>query len=489
MKALVSLFIIGCGWAASAAEQPNLLVFIVDDMGWQDSSVPFLHDAKGKPVTTDLNRRYRTPNMEALASRGMKFTRAYAHPVCTPSRVSLMTGKNPARHHVTNWTNPLGTENSDNDVPNLRSPDDWLRKGMAESEKPLPSLLRAAGYHTIHCGKAHFGSKGTWAADPKGIGFDVNIAGNEIGHPASYFAKENFGKGSNHVTGLDQWHGSDEFLTDVLTKELCDEIEKSAKDKKPFFAYMAHYAVHAPFQTDPRFAANYPDLTPPQRAYATLIEGMDRSLGDLLAKLDTLGIAQNTFVVFISDNGGDAPIPNNNKEPIVSGNAPLRGKKGMRYEGGMRVPMIASWAKPDASNPVQSGLPIKSGSSCGDLVHIADLFPTLLGLAGEKEISSPDGHDLRPYLRSDASYHRPQWLLTHYPHGHNNDHYTVLHEGTWKFIHNYGDDSTELYDLGTDLSESKNLASEQAERAAAMSKELERRLDECAALRSKRINP
>lgn len=489
MKALVPLFLTVCGWVASAAERPNLLVFLVDDMGWQDTSVPFLHDAEGKPVTTDLNRRYRTPNMEALATRGMKFTRAYAHPVCTPSRVSLMTGKNPARHRVTNWTSPTGEENGDNDVPHLRSPDGWLRTGMAESEKPLPALLRAAGYHTIHCGKAHFGSKGTRTADPKGIGFDVNIAGSEIGHPASYFAKDNFGKGPNHVTGLENWHGKEEFLTEVLTREFCREIERSAKGEKPFFAYMAHYAVHSPFQADPRFTANYPDLPHPQRAYATLIEGMDHSLGVILAKLDSLGIADDTFIIFMSDNGGDAPIPNDNKQPVISGNAPLRGKKAMRYEGGMRVPMIAAWAKADSANELQSGLPVQAGSRTDDLVHIADLFPTLLGLAGVKEFSSPDGHDLAPYLKGDARYHRPQWLVTHYPHGHNNDHFSVLHEGSWKFIQNHGDDTSELYNLANDLAEARNLASERPERAASMSRELERRLDDFAALRSKRINP
>lgn len=484
MKVILSLFLVFGGWAA-AEDRPNLLVFLVDDMGWQDTSLPFYHDAEGKPVTTELNRRYRTPNMEALAARGMKFTRAYSDPVCTPSRVSLMTGKNPARHRVTNWTSPTGVENGDNDVPTLRSPEGWLRKGIAETEKPLPALLRTAGYHTIHCGKAHFGSKGTWAADPKGVGFDVNIAGNEIGHPASYLAKENFGKGPNHVTGLDKWHGSDAFLTDVLTQELCGAIETAAKGDKPFFAYMAHYAVHAPFMADPRFAANYPGLTPPQRAYATLIEGMDRSLGDIIAKLEALGIADNTLVIFMSDNGGDAPIPNNNQKPVVSGNAPLRGKKGMRYEGGIRVPMIAAWAKADGKNP----FPIQAGSRSDDLVFIADLFPTLLGMAGAKDIPSFDGHDLRPYLKGDASYHRPQSLVTHYPHGHNNDHFSILHEGNWKFIHNYGDDSTELYDLSKDLAESKNLVTEEAERAGSMSKELERRLDEYGALRSKRIAP
>ena len=119
MKVHVSLFLILGGSPAIAADRPNLLVFLVDDMGWQDTSLPFLYDANGDPVKTDLNHRYRTPNMEALAARGMRFTRAYADPVCTPSRVSLMTGKNPARHRVTNWTSPAGVENGDNDVAHL----------------------------------------------------------------------------------------------------------------------------------------------------------------------------------------------------------------------------------------------------------------------------------------------------------------------------------------------------------------------------------
>ncbi len=473
---------------ATAGQRPNLLVFLVDDMGWQDTSLPFLHDAEGKPVVTDLNRRYRTPAMEALAARGMKFTRAYAHSVCTPSRITLMTGKNPARHRVTNWTSPTGAENGDNDVKHLRSPDGWGRTGIAAGEKTLPALLKAAGYRTIHCGKAHFGSRGAFGQDPKAIGFEVNIAGNEIGHPGSYFARDSFGKGSHHVPGLDRWHGQDLFLTEVLTRELCGAIETAAKDKQPFFAYMAHYAVHSPFQADPRFAKNYPDLPKPQQAYASLIESMDRSLGDILAKLDALGIAENTFVVFLSDNGGDAPIPNDKAAPVVSGNAPLRGKKGMRYEGGIRVPMIAAWAKPAASHPAQEKLKIPAGSHHDGFVSIADLFPTLLEIAGVSGVPSFDGHDLRPALKGGPAT-RPQQLVTHYPHGHNNDHFSILHEGHWKFIRNHADGMTELYNLASDLAETNNLASEQPERAAAMSVELERQLDAMGALRSKRVEP
>jgi arylsulfatase A-like enzyme len=472
----------------AAAERPNLLVFLVDDMGWQDTSLPFYHDAAGQPVATALNRRYRTPHMESLAARGMRFTRAYAHPVCTPSRITLMTGKNPARHRVTNWTSPAGIENGDNDVKHLRSPEGWGRTGIGAGEKTLPALLQAAGYRTIHCGKAHFGSRGAFGQDPRNVGFGVNIAGSEIGHPGSYFAKESFGKGSHHVTGLDQWHGQDLFLTEVLTRELSGAIEAAAKEKQPFFAYMAHYAVHSPFQADPRFAKNYPELPKPQQAYASLIEGMDRSLGDLLAQLDALGIAENTFVVFLSDNGGDAPIPNDKAKPEVAGNAPLRGKKGRRYEGGIRVPMIAAWAKPAPEHGAQATLKVPANSRHDGLVSIADLFPTLLELAGVSGVPPFDGHDLRPALQGDPPT-RPQRLLTHYPHGHNNDHYSIYHEDHWKFIRNHADGSGELYDLAKDLAESKNLATERPEVAAAMSEKLERQLDAYGALRSKRVDP
>ncbi|MCW1887794.1 sulfatase [Luteolibacter flavescens] len=481
-RLLLALAHVLCCGTATAAERPNVLVFIVDDMGWQDTSVPFHHDASGQPVVSALNRLYRTPHMERLAAQGMKFTRAYAHPVCTPSRISLMTGKNAARHRVTNWTNPAGTENGDNDVPHLRSPDGWGMKGISPDERPLPAVMKQSGYRTIHCGKAHFGSRGAFGQYPQAIGFDVNIAGNEIGHPASYFSRQDFGKGANHVTGLEKWHGTDGFLTDILTRELGDALTTVVEDRQqPFFAYMAHYAVHSPFMEDPRFAAGYPDLPPARRAYATLIEGMDRSLGDILAKLESLGVAEQTMVIFLSDNGGDAPIPNDKDAPVVSGNAPLRGKKGMRYEGGIRVPMIAAWAKPGPGNP----FPIRPASHTDDLVAIADVFPTVASLAAIPGVAPWDGHDLTPYLKGDAAYHRPQSLVTHYPHGHNNDHFSILHDGPWKLIRNRADDSTELYNLAEDISESRNLATEHPERAKAMAEDLERRLDGYGALRSK----
>jgi arylsulfatase A-like enzyme len=450
--------------------RPNLVFFLVDDMGWQDTSEPFYYDSSGNPVVTPLNQRYRTPNMEALADKGMKFTNAYSMPVCTPSRVCWMTGLNSARHHVTNWTSTTGADTDQNTTTSHNSPAAWNRTGLPAGFPTLPALLQAAGYRTLHAGKAHFGAT-PYAKDPLNVGFDVNIAGSEIGHPASYFAKDDFGTGSNHVTGLEQYHDTDLFLTEALTLEMNQAIERAVADGTPFFAYLAHYAVHSPFQTDPRFAANYPGLSGSLLAFATLIEGMDKSLGDLLAKLDQLGVADDTLVVFMSDNGGDAPFAD-----VNDSNAPLRHKKGSKYEGGIREPMIVSWAKRDAANLFQAALPIPAGSREDDLVAIFDFFPTFAAVAGVPVTGAIDGHDLTPYLRAVPGTHRPQELLIHFPHDHRSAYFTILREGDWKLIYNYAANSHELYHLATDLSERNDLAASEPERVMAMARTMARRL-------------
>ncbi|MCB1124953.1 MAG: sulfatase [Verrucomicrobiae bacterium] len=455
--------------------RPNIVFFLVDDMGWQDTSEPFYYDAAGTAVITPLNRRYRTPNMERLAAKGMKFTSAYAMPVCTPTRNCWITGLNSARHHVTNWTNPTGGETGNNTTPSHRSPTDWLRGGLAAERVILPSLLQAAGYRTIHAGKAHFGAT-PYARDPHNLGFDVNIAGSEIGHPASYYANDNFGTGSNHVPGLEDYHGTGLFLTEVLTREMNQAISRAVAEGAPFFAYLAHYAVHAPFQTDPRFSANYPELSGSQLAYATLIEGMDKSLGDLLAQLEALGVAENTLVVFMSDNGGDAPISPDSNEPVVMDNAPLRHKKGSKYEGGVRVPLIVAWARAVPANPFQAALPITPGSRQDDLVAVFDLFPTFAATARVPLDHAIDGFDLSPYLRGEPGHHRPQELLIHYPHDHRSDYFSILREGDWKLIYNHPDDTFELYNLAADLSESRNQFVAEPERAMRMARKLARQL-------------
>ncbi len=455
--------------------RPNILFVLVDDMGWQDTSVPFLHDSNGNPVVTPLNQRYRTPGMETLASRGMKFTNAYAMPVCTPSRNCWITGLNSVRHHVTNWTNISGTDTDENSTTSHNSPADWEKGGLSDSRVTLPSLLQAAGYRTIHAGKAHFGST-AYAHEPLNIGFDVNIAGSEIGHPASYFGTANFGTGTHHVPGLDAYHGQNIFLTEALTLEMNKALEDAVAGGAPFFAYMAHYAVHSPFQTDPRFSGNYPGLTGNQLAYATLIEGMDKSLGDILTKLEQLGVAEDTLVVFMSDNGGDAPMAS-----VDESNAPLRHKKGSKYEGGIREPMIVSWAKRDAANAFQTALPIPAASREDDIVAIFDFFPTFASVAGVAVPSGIDGHDLSPYLRGLPGNHRPQKLLIHFPHDHRSDYFTIFREESWKLIYNFPTESYELYNLSQDLSETTDLAAAEPERVMRMSRRMAARLNEAGA--------
>ncbi len=253
-------------------------------------------------------------------------------------------------------------------------------------------------------------------------------------------------------------------------------IEQAVEDDTPFFAYMAHYAVHSPFQTDPRFSGNYPGVTGSELAFATLIEGMDKSLGDILTKLDQLGVAENTLVVFMSDNGGDAPFAN-----VNDSNAPLRHKKGSKYEGGVREPFIVSWAKRNPANPFQTALSIPANSHQDDIIAVFDLFPTFAAVAGTPVTHTIDGYDLTPYFRATPGTHRPQEILIHFPHDHRSDYFTIYRENEWKLIYNYPANSYELYNLATDLSETTDLAASQPGRVMTMSRKMARQLADAGA--------
>ena len=446
--------------------RPNILLFVVDDMGSQDTSEPFQVDSSGNDVPSTLNARYKTPHMQALAANGMKFTHAYAIPVCTPTRCSLMNGQNSARHHVTNWTSPsYNGETGNNTIPSHNSPLNWRRTGLDVSSGSLPSILSGAGYRSIHAGKAHFGND-TANKDPLNVGFDVNIAGGSIGHPGSYTGT--YGQGGSHaVPGLSAYHNTGTFLTEALTLEMNKAIEDSVNDGVPFFAYMSHYAVHAPFQSDPRFTANYPTLSGNALAFATMIEGMDKSLGDIVAKINALGVGEDTLVIFISDNGSDSP----------SGSAPLRGKKGTKYEGGSRVPMITAWATPNPLSTFQTTLNIPANSYEDDIVTCFDIFPTILSVANVSHTNVIDGHDLSSYLKATAGTHRPQELLIHFPHDHNSDYYTFYREGPYKLIYNYAPNTYELYNVVTDISEATDLAASDPNRVMAMARKMAIALD------------
>lgn len=444
--------------------RPNILVFLVDDMGWQDCSLPFLYQ-NGQPVRTPLNQKYRTPNLEMLAAHGLRFTNATAHTVCSPSRVSLMTGMTAARHHVTNWTYPTDPRQTDNNNATLNPPADWRMSGMDAGDSPLPRIFQQAGYRTIHSGKAHFGpdrqSDGVTpnpSGDPRSLGFDINIAGWGAGGPGSYLSENFYGTAALwHVPGLESYYTPVQtrtHLTEALTLEMNKAITQSVDDRVPFFAYLSHYAIHAPYEVDTRFSANYPGLTGTTLGHATLVEGMDKSLGDVLRKLDDLGIAENTLILFLGDNGAESP----NTGTIPNPSAPLRGRKGTPYEGGMRVPLLAAWAKADPTNPHQARIPLPQGGHQDDIVTIDDVFPTLVDVASLPVPAPLDGRTLLPYFRGDAGHHRPQEFVCHMPHSHNDSFYSTLRQGNWKVIHRYLTRSWELYDLAADPGETQNLA-------------------------------
>jgi len=461
---LIALIIDFTGFALNNPDKANILFFLVDDMGWQETSVPFWNE------TTRLNKRYHTPGMEKLASEGMKFTQAYACPLCSPTRVSLMTGMNAARHQVTNWT--LRKDKSP-DVPHksLEIPR-WNMNGISPEPgmgntlvaKTLPMYLKEAGYTTIHVGKAHWGAEGTPGANPLNLGFDVNVAGHCAGGPGSYYAKYNFSAAwrSNDliwdVPGLEKYHGTEINLTEALTLEAMNEMEKATRTGKPFYLYMSHYAVHAPWEKDERFFKKYADmgLNEMEATLASMIGSMDKSLGDIMEKIRELGIEQNTIILFMSDNGSPSQCPRN---------LPLRGWKISPYEGGIRVPLIVKW--PGITKP---------GSVCSQPVIIEDVFPSLLELAGIKHFAQPagevDGVSFVPLLKGKRKNHGERQFFWHFPHHYGFEPYSVIREGDMKLIYWYKDSRTELYNIRLDISESDNLAVSESRITGKLSREL-----------------
>jgi arylsulfatase A-like enzyme len=447
-----------------AQSKPNIIIFLVDDMGWQDCSVPF-----GNEKTT-LNERFNTPNMERLAKEGMKFTNAYATPVCSPSRISLMTGMNAAHHQVTNWT--LRKDQSVDSPDNVLQSPAWNLNGMSPTPgihstiyaTPLASLLKDEGYYTIHCGKAHFGAMNTPAANPTSLGFGVNIAGHAAGGLGSYMGEFNYGnKKGEHtepwgVPGLEKYHGSDVFLTDVLTREALKALDVPIQKGKPFFLYLAHYAVHIPYSADKRFIQKYLDKGLPEKEaeYAALVEGMDDSLGKIMDYLTEKDIDKNTIIIFLSDNGGFSMAPRSGE--AFTHNLPLKSGKGSVYEGGIRVPMLVKW--PEG---------VKPGSITNQYVIIEDLFPTVLEMAGVQKYSLQqhvDGRSIASILKGSGHGDTTRTLIWHFPNkwtpedGPGINYKSAIRQGVWKLIYNMKSGSKELYNLQSDIGERHNLAAQ-----------------------------
>lgn len=487
MKHLSSaLCLLAANLAAGAREKPNIIVFLVDDMGPMDTSVPFITDRSGNPVRYPFNDWYNTPAMERLASQGVRFSQFYAMSVSSPSRVSLMTGQYSARHHTTNWIN------SESDNRDGFGPYGWGWGGIAEEEWTLPRMLSAAGYRTIHIGKAHFGNNDSPAADPLRIGFDVNIAGSSIGEPGSYYGEDGYGFIRGYrpraVPGLEKYHGTDTFLSEALTLEAMEQIDSASASGAPFFLYMSHYAVHTPHQTDPRFIGHYEaDSARPDNAkgFATLIEGMDKSLGDIMDHLEEKGLSGNTLIIFMGDNGTGLFLGTDRDH---CSSAPLRGMKGTEFEGGIRVPCIISWARPE-NNEVQEALPIGKGVVRTDVASICDIYPTVASLV-EADVPSGhpvDGQDISGLL-SDGSVsgtHRDEFLM-HFPHEHRGSYFTVWRHGKWKLVYYYNPTHPEkpqcsLFNLARDPFENRDLASRRPRRTRVMLREMVSKLSETGA--------
>ena len=468
-------------------KQPNIIMFLVDDMGWQDTSVPFYNNEQ-----TPLNRRFHTPNMERMAEMGVKFTQAYACAISSPTRCSLMSGMNASRHRVTNWTLELN-QKTDSKSSVIDLPE-WNFNGIQpESEvgkinnatpiTPLPQILKENGYWTIHCGKAHFGARTTPGANPSNMGFDVNIGGDANGAPGSYLGTKNFGEGTRFaVHGLEKYNGQDIFLTEALTIEAIREMKESVKMNKPFYLYMSHYAVHSPYDEDKRFTGKYRGkydeqlksaMNENESRYAALVEGMDKSLGDIMDYLEqNPEVAANTILLFMSDNGGQGL--NNVRQGIANRdqNYPARGGKGSAFMGGVREPMMVYW--PGVTKP---------DTECDQKVIIEDFFPTILEMAGVRKyetIQRIDGKSFVKSLKKGKAMDKDKIVVWHFPNlwgeTQNKEEgygaYSAILKGDYHLIYTWETGVLRLFNIKDDIGEQYDLAKKMPKKVKELASDL-----------------
>lgn len=458
----VVLALAGC---APEAPRPNFLFILADDLGVMDVGA-------FNPDTF-----YETPHLDALAASGMRFTHAYAaSPVCSPTRASILTGKNPGRLHTTDW---FGAPQPDTQSER------WLEKpllparyvdALPHEETTLAEALRDAGYRTFFAGKWHLGSEGSY---PEDHGFEINRGGYERGGPAGgdhYFSPYRNPRLSDGPPG--------EHLPDRLARETAEFIQRSADTGEPFLAYLSFYSVHTPLMTRPELLEKYEakKQTAPEDAwgtegerrvrlvqnhptYAGMVESLDDAVGVVLEALRSAGVDDETVIVFTSDNGGLST-----SEGHPTSNLPYRAGKGWLYEGGIREPMIASW--PGVVAP---------GSVSDSPVVTMDVYPTFLEIAGEspRPTQHVDGVSLVPLLGGDELL-RQAPLVWHYPHYGNQGGSpgSAIRMGDYKLIRFFEDDHVELYDVVSDPSESHDLTAEDPGRAEAMSDALSKWHDE-----------
>jgi len=422
--------------SAAAKRPPNFVFILIDDFGWKDT-------------TFNGSTFYETPNIDKLARSGMIFTDGYsASPVCSPTRAATMTGRYPARLHLT--AHLQGASNRLH-FSKVLQPNTRLELPLAEVT--IAEVLRTKGYRTACIGKWHLGTTGFL---PKDQGFDVSLAGDEAGSTNNFFYPA--WKKKIPLEGKDG-----DYLTDRLTDLAVDFIRES-KDK-PFFLYLPHFAVHTPIEGKPAKVKKYAAKANPANPqnydeYAAMIESMDESVGRVVEALETNGVLDNTLIFFTADNGGVSSLEWK-KRPVTS-NLPLRAGKGHVYEGGIRVPALASWR----------GV-IKPDSTCGEPVLSVDYAPTMAELAGAR-MQNVDGVSIAKLLRGGTLGERE--VFWHYPH------YSpqlgrpaaAMRKGDFKLILFFEDSRVELYNLRDDLSEKNDLSQKDTARTAAMRARLER---------------
>ncbi len=459
-RTILPLFTIACACfvqlfsTAAFAAPPNIVFFLADDLGQRDLG------CYGSTF-------YETPHLDRLASQGAKFTDAYAAcPVCSPTRASIMSGQWPQRTGITDYIGaPL-------------NPEDWKRNTrllpatytdrLALDTPTLAKSLKAAGYATFFAGKWHLGPEGWW---PEDQGFDFNFGGIDRGGP--YGGNKYFSPYGNPRL-IDGPPG--EHLPDRLASEAVKFIE--AHKDRPFFAYFSFYDVHTPLMARDDMRKKYEEKRAQLRlddewgreherdvrrvqnhaVYAGMVEAMDLAVGKVLAKLDALGLSENTLVIFTSDNGGLST-----SEGWPTSNLPLRGGKGWMYEGGIREPLLVRWPA-----MVQPGKVIETP------VSSPDFFPTLLDAADIKPQPDQtlDGMSLLPLLKDGALPERA--LFWHYPHYGNQGGApsAAVRRGDWKLIEWQEDNRVELFNLATDIGESNDLAAQEPLRVAGLRAEL-----------------
>jgi arylsulfatase A len=469
---VVLLLIMLCQFSIGFAQtprKPNIVVFLVDDLGYSDISC----------YGSDY---YETPHIDRLAESGMRFTDAYASStLCSPTRASLLTGKNPARLHITHAIPIQGYKRIDAGRGTPLKDADYVMN-LPLSEITIAEALKEEGYATASIGKWHVCDDPAYY--PEYQGFDVNIGGNHHGHTGEHFypyhGRWRMAEGHPWVewnTLPDGERG--EYLTDRLTAEAVNFITDNQDN--PFFLYLSHYAVHTPIQAKKDIQSRYEQKAADslkghvKPAYAAMIESVDASMGAIMEKLAASGLAENTIVIFTSDNGGHGK---------QTSNYPFRGNKGNFYEGGIRVPLIVHW-------PGVTDRALVSATP----VITTDLYPSLLDMVGLPLMPDQhkDGVSLVPVLKRAEILAR-EALYWHFPNYVGSGHpdpaapLSAIRYHDWKLIESLEDGALELYDLKSDITESRNLAVVNKELTASLAAMLETWRKE-AAVQLPPVNP